>query len=177
MLEGLMKELEGIDLNDPEVTKLVEAIDSGEPEDGDEIIGVLDEQTIKLNILIAKMRRRAMQMMREHAVLHLDEQHDSESEACKSFHGMFGEHLAKIELLQEIAWKALRLDHGLINAESIGLCKGWKVVKCRPEPKSRDMNGVMVEVLTMSGPDDMADLLSRLGGQTPPRRRRGLFGH
>lgn len=160
MLEALLKELEGIKLDDPEVVKLGKNL--SDLKEGDELIGTLDEQSVRLNVLIMRMRQQSMRMMMEHAMAHLnDEQHDDE--ACKAFKAQFVEHSIKTKILDDMLWGIIRMDHSLINAESIGVRRGWQVVKSKPELR-KDMGGAMIEVLTMSGPEDMAELLSTLGG-------------
>lgn len=160
MLEALLKEIEEIDLNDPETVKLTEGFVLGDDdlEDGDEFVGALDEQTIKLKILCAKMHQQAMQMVKDHEAAHLDPEQSHDREACKAFHKRFVEHMARMELLQDMTWMIIRLDHGLITAESVGVRKGWQVVKSKPKPRT------MIEVITMNGPEGMAELLSALGG-------------
>lgn len=162
MLEGLMKELEAIDLNDPEVTKLVDGFELDDPEDGDEFIGTLDEHIIKLKVLCAKMYQEAMKMVKDHEAAHLDPRQNHDKEACKAFHQSFVEHMARMELLQDMTWMLIRLDHDLITAESVGVRKGWQVVKSKPKP--RTMGGAMIGVLSLGNSDGMAELLSMMGG-------------
>lgn len=168
MLEGLRKELEGIDLNDPEVVKLGENL--GDLEEGDEPAGMLDEESIKLLIFIGRMKKRSMQIMLEHAMAHLNGGHDDE--ACEAFKAKFVEHATSTKILEDMCWGIFRLDHGLLNAGSLGIRKSWQVVKSKPKPEEA-MGGAMIEVLTMSGPEDMAELLSALGGGRQRRHGHG----
>lgn len=161
MLERLQMELEAIKLDDPEVVELVEGFELGDPEDGDEVVGVLDEQSIKLKILCTKMYKQAMQMAKDHEAAHLDPRQSHDKESCKALHEQFVAHLTRMELLQDLTWMIIRLDHNLTTAESVGVRKGWQVVKSS-KPKPRTMDAAVVGMITMRGLDDIAEVLSML---------------
>lgn len=176
MLEGLRKELEGIKLDDPKVVKLIEDFGLVELEEGEELLGVADEEAIKLKVLVIQLDEQIKQMTKDHEAAHQDPRRRHDPEFCQRFNEELGRLTSRAKCLEKLFWGAITLDHNLFDVatKSVVIRKGWQVVKSKPKPE--EAMGAMIEVVTMSGPEGMAELLSMMGGNQPSKpRRRGFF--
>lgn len=175
MLEGLMEKLRGIDLEDPSVVTIMLKRPDIEPGENDEFIGQVDEQLLKLRILIIQQTDQLERLMRKYHADDLDpDTPDHTDEDHASFLAQIKPLEDELEDLNTLFWSILRLDFHLSGVGQIAVTNDWRIFKMAPQPEPRDMSGMMVRVLTMSGPDDMAELLSALGGGR--QRRHGHDG-
>lgn len=170
MLEKLLQELNGIKLDDPEVVQLIDDQGLEEPEETDQLVGQLDEQQIKLRVLILQLTQQLEWRLRKHGADHLNpDTPDHSEEECKFFFATEIKPLeARIQNLNNLFWVSVKLDFDLCDAERVGLASNWQVVK-----KQKQDEPFGLEVLKI----DLDEILGMLGrGQQPKRRRFGPFG-
>ncbi len=162
MLEGLMKELEEIDFSDPEVAEVLTEMDRVELEPDDEIVGLADDQTIRIRILTGLLIKRQNHNVCEYLSSHMDPKAEHNDEECQKLQQELRATKARINDLQKLMWLTLRLDHNISAAEGIGLRQGRRVVKFK---FNDDIDGGMMIGVIGPLPRELASMLSMLDGK------------
>ncbi|MFA6253434.1 MAG: hypothetical protein WCV69_04175 [Patescibacteria group bacterium] len=171
MLKKLRAELAAINMDDPAVIALIEDFGLEEVGPDDEVIGPLDNEIIRLNVLGLQLSSQVNRMTKEHHRMHEDgTAHDAET--CRCFHKERRILTKRIGLLLNLFEDVMDLDYGpFAEGELATMRKGWIIVKTKPD-QPRLVRVDLGDLLSGNEPSSLFDLL--FGGTEPggsdPRR-------
>lgn len=107
-----------------------------EPEDGEVVAGELDEERRRLwallNVTKQAIAQRARQLVIGSVITAAGFQLPPELRLADR----------RIDLLSRLFWFEARGIHGLINEETVGLRRGFRIVKCPPENPLIEVGGI-----------------------------------
>lgn len=176
MLEKLRAELAAINMDDPEIIALIRKFQGGadlkEVQPDDEVIGPLDDENVRLNVLALMTADQAQKMCEEHEQMHLAGCHDPHH--CMRTAKEMAPLLKRSLLLAELCSDITALDYS-VDTDDVSLRIGWTLVKKTPSERKPKM--ILIDLLG-GGPGLGSDLLSLLTGQEEPRSPfSGIFRH
>lgn len=124
---------------------------SADIEEGEEVIGEVPTGLRSLYMYRGTVIDRLNEMKENHRKDHDDPNHTEEM--CKEFVSSATALIDELEITERVFWRCLKEEAG-IHADNIGIRKGWAVVKVK-----RKTRGAIIEVVSMSGPMSLADIL------------------
>lgn len=106
----------------------VKEVGFNQVEEGEEILGEVNEETKKIYSLLLKKKKSIAKRQSEHLMEHILHIENGTIDKCKKFHKEIEREEAKVELLRALFWGSVKEAFGVGIGGEYGIREGWSIV-------------------------------------------------